>query len=202
MNFSNLTTTIKGALVLFTLLHLSYYSFSQQADSTRQMINLRGSVSVTNNGFSFIPSFTLGKPATVVNLSVGGKRFSFEPELRFALEGKPWSFIFIWRYKLSNTSKFQFTAGTHLPAIAFRTMQVETNGVTRNLLVSQRFLSFELSPTFSLTKNLQVGMFYLYACGIEKEATRNTHFISLSAILSNIRLSDRVFISFNPQSYI
>jgi hypothetical protein len=85
MNLPNLTTTIKGAVVLFTLLHLSYYSFSQQADSTRQMINLRGSVSVTNNGFSFIPSFTLGKPATVVNLSVGGKRFSFEPELRFAL---------------------------------------------------------------------------------------------------------------------
>ncbi|MCU0339256.1 MAG: hypothetical protein MUE30_05180, partial [Spirosomaceae bacterium] len=77
-------------------------SFSQTTDSTAQIINFKSTTSITNNGFSFIPAFSLGRPAAIFNLNInGGKRFSFEPEFRFALEdGRPWSFIFIWRYKL------------------------------------------------------------------------------------------------------
>lgn len=101
----------------------SHPSFSQNSDSTREVINFKSAVSVTNNGFSFIPSFTLGKPATVVDLSVGGKRFSFEPQFRFNLQDvQPWSFVFIWRYKVINTQRFQVSMGTHLPALAFRTI--------------------------------------------------------------------------------
>jgi len=38
--------------------------------------------------------FTLGKPAAIFDLSVGNERLAFEPQFRFSLEGKPWSFIF------------------------------------------------------------------------------------------------------------
>ena len=45
--------------------------------------------------------FSLGNLATTINLSVGGKRLSFDPQFRFDLDGmRPWSFLFIWHYKL------------------------------------------------------------------------------------------------------
>ena len=75
-------------------------------------------MTVTNNGISFIPSFNLGKPAAIFDLTMGGKKLSFEPQFRFALEGKPWSILFWWRYKLLNTDKFQIGLGAH-PALSF-----------------------------------------------------------------------------------
>lgn len=60
---------------------------AQDGDTPERVYHFNGTVSVTNNGFSFIPLFSLGKPAAVVNLSVGGNRFSFDPQFRFDLDG-------------------------------------------------------------------------------------------------------------------
>jgi len=59
------------------------------ADSTRKIYHISGAVAVTQNGFSVIPMFTLGKPAAFFDLSVGNVRLAFEPQLRFSLEGRP-----------------------------------------------------------------------------------------------------------------
>lgn len=185
------------ALVLLPCL----LAMAQHNDSTKTAIGFKGSVSLTNNGFSFIPSFTLGKPAAIVNLAVGGKKFSFEPELRFSLEGKPWSFIFIWRYKLINTSKFQFTVGTHLPAIAFRTVSTEVNGVVSSAITAQRFLPVEAAPTYKLGKNANIGLYYLYARGIEADATLHTHFVALRGNVAQIPLPGQLRLRLNPQAF-
>ncbi len=111
-------------VILFLFLSIFTLSaFAQKGDST---LFFRSSLSVTHNGFSFIPSFSLGKPAAILDVAVGNKRLSFEPQFRFALEGKPWSFIFIYRYKFIDRDKFQFTFGGHIPAIVFRTETVTT----------------------------------------------------------------------------
>lgn len=157
---------------------LAQFSFTQTIDRKEKRLNIKGAIGVTNNGFSFIPSFSLGKPAVIVNLSVDkGKRFSFEPEFRYALEGKPWSFIFIWRYKLIKKERFQVTLGTHLPALNFRTVLVEKNGVKQELIQSQRFFPvFELSPNYTIAKDINLGMFYLYGRGVEVDATKKPIF--------------------------
>jgi hypothetical protein len=198
---TDITRCGKQKLLLIALLHLTYCSFSQNNDSTKHVVNFKTAVSVTNNGFSFIPSFSLGKPAAIINLSIGGKKFSFEPELRFSLEGKPWSFIFIWRYKFIATNKFQFTVGAHVPALAYRTVLVEKNGATQDLIQTQRFLAYELIPNYNFTKNISIGLFYLYAHGIEEDAAKNTHFISLRSNFSNIKLSNQYYLKFNPQVF-
>ena len=74
--------------VLFLMFWLSALTaFAQEKDSAQHLLNFRGSVSVTNNGFSLVPTFTLGKPALVTILSVSGKRrLSFEPEFRYSDE--------------------------------------------------------------------------------------------------------------------
>jgi hypothetical protein len=193
----------KSVLFLFTFLLFAYFSFCQKSDTLKHILNFNGSVSVTNNGFSFVPSFSLGKPAAIFGFNLnGGKRFSFEPELRFSLEGKPWSFIFISRYKLINTSKFQLTLGTHLPAISFRTVPVIKDGISLDVIQAQRFFPvLELMPNYAITKDISVGMFYLYGHSLESDAAQNNLFISFRTSFSNIKISNQYFLRFNPQIF-
>ncbi|MEZ0541066.1 hypothetical protein [Fibrella arboris] len=79
---------------------------------------LRGSVSSTTNGIAFVPTFSPGRPPTIFELSVGGKRLSFEPPLRCALDGTPWSFLFWWRYEVVTANRFRVRTGAH-PALTF-----------------------------------------------------------------------------------
>jgi hypothetical protein len=195
-------TVFKKACLFICFLSITYTTFSQQTDSTKHILNVKGSVSATNNGFSFIPSFSLGKPAVIFGFNVNsGKKLSFEPEFRFSLlDVKPWSFIFIWRYKLINDPKFQLVAGAHLPAIPFRTVSYVRNGVTYETLANYRFLPFELSPNFVINKNVSVGLFCLYAYGFE-DAIRHTNFVALRSSISNINLSKNVSLRLNPQLF-
>jgi hypothetical protein len=79
-------------LLIYVFLLLSHFSFSQTADSAKQkadsikrISHFSGSVSVTNNGISIVPTFSLGKPAAIFMLSARKNRFSFDPDLRFSL---------------------------------------------------------------------------------------------------------------------
>lgn len=190
---------IKKAFLLFVLLNLYFLAFSQITESKKEAIHFNGAVTVTNNGISFIPTFSLGKPAVIFDLSMG-KRLSCEPQLRFALEGKPWSFIFWWRYKLVSISKFFVRIGAH-PALSFSTLPVLTNGETKETIIAHRYLAGELAPNYFLTKNISIGIYYLYSYGIDNMNVRNTHFVMFNMNFSNIRLSDQFFISYMPQIY-
>ncbi|NMB71885.1 MAG: hypothetical protein GYA22_07040, partial [Bacteroidales bacterium] len=72
-------------LVLFLLLFSSKFTAAQKTDSTERVREFGGNISVTNNGISFIPSFSLEKPALITEFSMV-HRLYFEPQLRFALE--------------------------------------------------------------------------------------------------------------------
>lgn len=183
-------------LITFTVFEAS----AQQKDSIKPLSHFSGSVSVTNNGISFIPSFSLGKPAAIFNLSMGKGKLSFDPELRFALEGKPWSFLFWWRYQLVKTNKFGVRLGAH-PALNFRTQSVTLNGVTKEVIITRRYFAGELTPNFYVSKNISVGMYYLYSRGIDRDAVRNTHFVTINSNFSNIKLSSKYYIKFVPQVF-
>ena len=159
-----------------------------------------GAVSVTNNGISLLPTFTLGKPAAIFDLNLAGKRFSFEPQFRFALEGKPWSMIFWWRYKLVQSPKFNVKIGAH-PAIAFKKTNVLLNNRPRQVLLPQRYLAGEIAPSYAISKGTTIGVYALYSKGLEPESIKNTSFITLNAGFSNIRLGNGFRLRVNPQVY-
>jgi hypothetical protein len=191
---------LERALLFFILLSPSHLTFSQITDSTKDVSHFGGAVTVTNNGISFIPNFTLGKPAAIFDLSMGKRKLSFEPQFRFALEGRPWSFLFWWRYKLLNTDKFKFNLGAH-PAIAFRTRTYQVDGVLKEETYIQRYIAGELSSTYSLSKYISAGIYYLYSYCLEPDAIKNTNFLAAKLYFSNIRLSKQFFIGLNPQIY-
>jgi hypothetical protein len=170
-----------------------------QTDSAVNKTRLSGSVLVTNNGISLIPTFSLGKPAAIFNLSMAKKKSSFDPELRFSLEGKPWSFLFWWRYKLVSNDRFRFTVGGH-PALNFKTETVHINGITNQFIVTRRYLAGELASNYLLSKNLSVGTYYLYSRGLDKGTTTNTHFITINSSISHIEIAG-FFLRLVPQLY-
>ncbi|MBD0332439.1 MAG: hypothetical protein ICV66_07265 [Chitinophagaceae bacterium] len=191
---------IKRAFLFFVLSILTHFAFAQKNDSISYIGHLTSVVSVTTKGISTIPSFTLGKPAVIFDLSIGTRRLSFEPQFRLALEGKPWSFLFWGRYKLLTTNKFQITLGAH-PALNFRTQTVQINGVSREVIVARRYLAGELVPNISIAKNISLGTYYLYSRALEKDVARNTHFLGLRGNFSNIQLSNKYFMRLTPQFY-
>lgn len=188
-------------LIGLILLISKNVAIASDADSIPTIRELKAAVTVTNNGISVIPTFMLGKPAVMFDLGVGGKRLSFEPQFRFALEGKPWSFIFWWRYKAVRKEKFTLNLGAH-PAIAFRQTQMIVDGESRNMLVAQRFLAGEVVPTFRVSSKVSLGLYYLHANGLDKGTTKNTDYLALNSVFSNLRLFDDISMKLNPQLYL
>jgi hypothetical protein len=172
---------------------------AQKQDSVKKAYHFSGAISVTNNGVSLVPTFSLGKPATIFNLSVGGERLSFEPDIRFSLEGKPWVFLFWWRYKLVKDQRVTFNVGAH-PAINFRTVVSPTDGKTS--IAVRRYLAGELAPSYALAKHVSVGVYYLYSRCLETDAASNNHFLALNGSISNIRLGNRFLLKAMPQLYL
>ncbi|MFV5696927.1 hypothetical protein ACM55H_01040 [Flavobacterium sp. ZT3R17] len=195
--------TIKILLLIIVFTN-TLVLFSQESNNikneTKDDIKLKGSISVTNNGISIIPTFSLGKPAAIVNLSLGTSRLTFEPEFRVSLEGKPWSFVFWGRYKAYKSDKFSLNIGAH-PAFVFKTMPLTKDGVTSDYIVSQRYLATEVVPTYRISKNVTLGMYYLYSHGFDLGTIKNTHFVTVNTGVSNIEVSNSLRMKISPQLY-
>lgn len=187
-------------IVLFAIINISSVSFSQISDSTRKPSQFGAAVTITNKGISTIPNLTLGKPAAIFDLNMGGKRLTFEPQLRFALEGKPWSFLFWWRYKVVQSEKFRLNAGVH-PALSFRTKTFTNEGISTQNMVVYRYLAAEISPLYIISGNLSIGTYYLYSHGVEKVLTRHTNMLALRANILNLKLSEKIYLGLYPQVY-
>jgi hypothetical protein len=190
----------KIALSLFVLLGLTHVSFSQNNDSTKAVSRFGGTVTVTNKGISTIPNLTLGKPAAIFEMIAGKGKLSFEPQFRFALEGKPWSFLFWWRYQLLNNDKFQIKLGAH-PAIAFKTVTISTEEGTQEIIKAQRYLAGDIYPSYSVARNISIGLYDLYSYCLEENVVKNTNLLAIRCNFSNIRLTDQFFMRLNTQIY-
>lgn len=159
-----------------------------------------GSTSVTNNGISLVPSFSLGKPATLFLLSFGGERFSVDPDIRFSLNGKPWTFLFWARYKVFNEGKFRMNTGVHL-GLNFRNGTLLTNSTPYEVNVVRRYLAGELAPNYFVARTVSIGAYYLYSRGVDNGTIQATHFVTLNSNFSHIPLAKQVYLRVTPQVY-
>lgn len=196
--------TLRPAWLLFALLICAHVSFSQKPDSAKHVLHFKSTIAATNNGFSFIPTFTLGKPAVIVFLNVSGKRrLSFEPEFRYSmLDYKPWSFVFIWRYKLLRRERFQLSLGTHVPALNFKTESVALNGTAQNIIQARRFYpAVEVMPLYRFGQNFTLGAHLQFGKGIDQAVSSDIYFAALRPNFNHIPLWKRAYLRFNPQFY-
>lgn len=193
-------TPIKAALVLFASQCAVLCSFAQEAESERPLDNFSGSVTVTNNGISTIPNLTLGEPAALLRMVAEKNGLSFEPEFRFALEGRPWAFLFWWRYDLLQRGRFRLDIGAH-PAISFRPYMFEENGTSKEIMEARRFIAGETLASYRLAPRARVAFYVLASHGFEESAPDYIQYIRLNASISGVEFRPGYFVSVDPQVY-
>ena len=106
----------KALLFSVTAILFTGIIFSQE---TAKIRTFSGAITATNNGISTFPNLSLGKPAAIFDFSIKSKRWSFDPQLRFSMEGKPWTFLFWGRYKAINDKKIASATFSDLPKATY-----------------------------------------------------------------------------------
>ena len=185
---------------------MAQISFAQEMDSvttaeeTKNPAYFGATVSVTTKGISTVPSLTLGKPAAFFDFAAGIGKVSFEPQFRFGLDGKPWTFMLWLRYKAVQSDKFNLTFATH-PSFSFRTKIATINDATYDVITVQRYLVGDITPSFTVAKNISIVPYYFYSYGMDKNMTKHNHFLQLRVNFSDIPISKQYFMRFVPQAY-
>jgi hypothetical protein len=182
------------------LLSFSNILLAQKSDSSRAKIStFGGAVTVQTKGISTIPNLTLGKPAAIFDMKVG-RKLAFEPQFRFALDGKPWAIVFWWRYYATFNSKFKMTVSTNY-SFAYKTITDSSSGSPQEIIRTTRYLVGALAPNYQLNKYLGVGLYLFYNRGIEKYITRNTYMYAFRPNISNIPLTKNITARVGPEIY-
>lgn len=159
-----------------------------------------GAITVTNKGISTVPTFTLGRPAVTFDIFIRHRRFGVDPQIRYALDGVPWAFLFWLRYRAVHTGRFDLLLGAH-PAVNFRESSVAIAGETREVIIARRFLASEVQPTWTVARDVSVGAYWLYSRALESDLARHNNFVTLRARHANLLRSRRLAAQLLVQPY-
>lgn len=186
--------------LIFALVGLSSFGQAQKADSVSSDAYISGTASLTHNGISLIPNFSLSKPAALFSMVIEKGRFSFEPEANFSLQGKPWYQLYWLRYKAIKGERFLLNVGTHL-GLNFRDQLLQATPDSGSVIATERYLVGELFPRFVINDYMTVGVYYLHARAFDIGTSEGMHFVTLNTNFSNIPLGKRLYLGLNPQVY-
>lgn len=190
---------LKKALTLLFVC-FSLVAFAQK-DTLPSQFHFSGSVGITNNGISIIPTFSLRAPAMVTTLSFSkGARFSIDPDIRLTFDGRKGGAIVWVRYKLLKENKFKFTIGAH-PAYNLALKTITENGKSWQITQARRFWATELAPTYVFNNHFAMGIYFLNGHGLQNDGPISTHFVNLNTSFNGIPLSGNFVFNFNPQIY-
>jgi len=203
---SNLNLVLTGflnklprILILFLLVNVVIVSKAQSGEATEKEYHLSGDISATNNGISVIPSFSLGKPAVIFELAAGGEKLTFEPQFKFSMKAKPWSFVFWWRYKLVDNEKFGLRVGAH-PAFMFADLSYQEEGRSVETIKVRRLLGTEIAPSFRMSDKVTLRPYTIIGHGFDG-GTKNTIYLTFITSISDLGITDHINFSMSPQLF-
>jgi hypothetical protein len=173
---------------------------AQNNDSTISKINsFTGVVTFQTKGISTIPNLTLGKPAAVFDMKLG-RKLTFEPQFRFALDGKPWAMVFWWRYYSNFGGKFRTIFSTNY-SFSYKTVKNASYDPPQENIRTTRYLVGAIEPIYQINKYFDIGVYLFYNYGIEKFITKNTYMYSFRPSVSNIPITKNIVARINPEIY-
>jgi len=174
---------------------------AQKNDSTiARIYNFGGAVTIQTKGISTIPNLTLGKPAAVFDMKMG-RKLAFEPQFRFALDGKPWAMVFWWRYYGSVSKNFKVTLHAN-HSLSYKSItSFSSSGSSQEIIRTTRYLAAAVAPNYQINKYLSAGLYLFYTYGIEKFITRNTWMASFRPAVSNIPITKDIVARISPEVY-
>ncbi|MFN8354018.1 MAG: hypothetical protein U0Y10_06230 [Spirosomataceae bacterium] len=184
--------------LLFVLFNAICYGYS--ADSTQVTSTFSGSVGITNNGFSIIPTFSLNRPAVIMNFSWRKKRFSFDPDIRLVSDASKGGLLFWVRYRLIEQKKFSLRVGVH-PAFTLVRRSITDNGIPSEITEMLRFAAFEVVPNYQLAPNIGIGAMYLEGHALQTHGPQITRVLFLNTSITNLKLSQHLRFNVFPSVF-
>ncbi len=188
----------KILLLLFVALPLTI--IAQTKDSTNTLHSFSGSIGITNNGFSIVPTFSLNSPASIINVSLRRNKFSIDPDIRLVTNGSKGGMVFWFRYRLIENKKFNLRVGTH-PAFSYVRRLAPINNKETEITEMMRFAAIEVAPNYQISPNLGLGLYFLKGHGFQKHGPQNTNVLFLNAPITNLKLSQNMRFSVIPSVY-
>jgi hypothetical protein len=180
---------------------LSLSGYAQQIDTSKPVTYFSANFSLTTNGFSIIPTFSLNSPAVLAQLSWRRRRFSIDPDIRMTPNLKKGSMVLWFRYYPVQEKRFSLRVGAH-PALNFQLRKItDSSGYTSEITQMRRFLAWELAPSYRISKNWSVGLYYLQGNGLQKDGPQTSHFINLSTGITNIGMGPWLRFAVFPAVY-
>jgi hypothetical protein len=177
-------------ILLFTT--ISIQTLAQVTDTAvKKTTTFSGSLGLSSNGFSIIPTFSLNSPATMIMLSWKKNKFSIDPDVRLTPDARKGGMLLWFRYHAIKQKKYTMRIGAH-PAMNLQTREIAVNGSTSTITQMRRFIAWELSNDYKITKHWGAGVYYLQGNGLQKDGPRTTHFLALNTNVSNIKLAKDV----------
>ncbi len=170
---------------------------AQEKSSSDSISGFSGSVGITNNGFSIIPTFSLNSPAAIVNLAWQKKRFSFEPDIRLVPDASKGGLIWWFRYRLVERKKFAMRVGAH-PAFSLVRRNITENGSKSTITEMLRLAAFEIVPSYQISKRFGVSAMFLEGHGLQKHGPQTTRVLFLNTALTPIPLSAQLRLHLFP----
>lgn len=192
---------LKNLFIAFILFAATTNVQGQETtDTGRLIIQSSGVLSVTTNGISPVPAFSLGKPVVSAFLSLRNKRISYNPEIAFSLDGVPWFLNSIFRYNLIEKSKFKLRTGL-MWGISFSNPVINLNSSIRDITKAERLLLIELIPEYKLSENVALSLTAYKARNFDSGLVNKFSYFSITNRITKISVYKRVYTSLFPQLY-
>ena len=184
-------------LVSLVFLFVFSVSWSQEfADSTRsKKLKAEASVSINSNGIAYVPAFSLDNPAIIGTFSLIKGRFSYDPQLSYGLDLKPWIIDNWFHYKIVDRPVFEFKAGAVISAFF---SEYETEDET--ILQAQKYLAVEFISTYKFSAKTSLAFTYLLDRG-QDPGTVTGHFFNLQADRSDFNIGRKGLLSASLQLF-
>jgi hypothetical protein len=182
-------------LVVFMILATFLPAVAWAQEETGKTVEVSGEVSCVNNGVAPVPSFSLGKPACVVFVTIGKGPWSYSFDYAADLHGRSW-FLDNWaKYTFNHEGQTKFRVGVDV-SVFFTPLTVVVNGgEEEEINEGQRYFAFEGALTHAFSEKLSGEAMYWYSRGSEEKRTVRGHFLNLSMTYKTgrLRLTPSVF---------
>jgi hypothetical protein len=178
----------------------SLFISAQASRDSTGVFKFSGTLTVTTNGISPIPAFSLGQPAVLGLLYISRKRLSYDPQFAFSNKGVPWYFNNIFRYQLIDRSRFTFRVGA-IWGIGFAYPRLDQNGSMHSIAKAERYFWLELMPKYKITKHFSINCLTYSGHGFDRGTSDLINFISLMGNITKVPLSPKLYFNFFPQVF-
>jgi hypothetical protein len=168
---------------------------AERSDSSKTKLAFSGNISLNSNGIAPIPSFSLDKPAIIATFALQKKRFSFDPQISYGFDLRPWLYDIWTHYRIIYRPSFELRAG-----INFGMIFLEYDTEDYKVLQGQQYMTLELSGIYKISPKSSVSLMYWNDNG-QDPGTIDGTFIDLVYDRTDFKVGETLLLSLNIQFF-